>query len=93
MPQRRGYKKRGTRSRRRRLTTSTALVPIAQTRRSGALIAASRMARVHPAVHAAMNAYDAAQHATRIYNTIARGIGGNAATVRPLKTNVSCKTW
>ena len=47
--------------------------------------AASRAARVHPAVTAAMHAYDAAQYATNVYNRVSRGIEGAKGVVKPLK--------
>ena len=77
----RKYTKRRAGGRRRRLV-STALVT---RRRSGALVAASRAARVHPAVTAAMHAYDAAQYATNVYNRVSRGIEGAKGVVKPLK--------
>ena len=54
-------------------------------RRSSALMALSRGVKIHPAVHAAMTAYDAAQYATNVYNKVSKGIEGARGGVKKLK--------
>lgn len=73
MPRQNRYKRN---YRRRRLTG-----PLVQSRRSAALVRASRASGAGAigmsganAINAAMVAYDAAQHATRIYNKVAKGL-------------------
>lgn len=92
MPRRTGYGRgRGRGGGRRRLVGDGAgmMVPIPQARRSSALVRAARtgarMGRVHPAIHAAMTAYDAAQHATRVYNKLQDTIRTQRRPTKALK--------
>lgn len=80
------YKKRGRRPTRRRRLTSTALVPLKQTRRSGALMTLASGTKIHPAIHAAMTAYDAAQAATRTYNKLQAAVNKLPKTKRLTQT-------